>query len=147
MLTRSFGPRNLCPRNFGPRNFGPRNPRNFGTIINSISENHQNYLAIVREGSLYKLNKHDNSSLFNFGIQIVPEGSVRIVEKFGEFDRILEPGPHFLLPFVYSVPYTYDLKEHILVLGITGGIVTTFPFTLIFTLKDSLYFFNALFIL
>lgn len=36
--------------------------------------------------------------VFNRSLQIVPEGSVAIVERSGEFKGVLNPGRHFLLP-------------------------------------------------
>lgn len=67
------------------------------------------------EESLQKsLENLDNSSKLNFGIQIVPREEVRIVEKWGKFDRMLEPGFHFLVPFMHKVAYTHSLKERMI---------------------------------
>ncbi len=46
------------------------------------------------------------------GIRVVPQQSVWIVEKFGKFDRTLESGLNFLVPYVESVPYKHSLKEY-----------------------------------
>jgi len=46
------------------------------------------------------------------GIRIVPQQSVWIVEKLGKFDRTLEPGLSFLIPYVESVTYKHSLKEY-----------------------------------
>jgi hypothetical protein len=34
------------------------------------------------------------------GVAIVPQQSVFVVERLGKFDRVLEPGLHFLIPLV-----------------------------------------------
>ncbi len=49
--------------------------------------------------------------LFWKGIKIVPQQSAWIVEKFGKFDRKLEPGLNFLVPFFEVVAYRHSLKE------------------------------------
>jgi len=45
------------------------------------------------------------------GLAIVPQQSAYIIERFGKFHQILEPGLHFLLPFVDRIAYTHSLKE------------------------------------
>lgn len=45
------------------------------------------------------------------GIKIVPQQSAWIVEKLGKFDRKLEPGLNFLIPFIERVAYRHSLKE------------------------------------
>ncbi|GMP28786.1 hypothetical protein CsSME_00004187 [Camellia sinensis var. sinensis] len=50
-------------------------------------------------------------SPMNLGIQFVPEKKAYIVERFGKFVKILNPGLHFLFPFVYKIPYVHSLKE------------------------------------
>jgi len=45
------------------------------------------------------------------GIKIVPQQSAWIVEKFGKFDRKLEPGLNFLVPFFEVIAYRHSLKE------------------------------------
>jgi regulator of protease activity HflC (stomatin/prohibitin superfamily) len=47
----------------------------------------------------------------NFGIAIVPQQRAFVVERFGRFRKILEPGLHFLIPFVDRVAYAHSLKE------------------------------------
>ena len=34
-----------------------------------------------------------------------------VVERFGRFDKVLDPGLQFLLPLVHRVSYTFSLKE------------------------------------
>mmetsp|Transcript_10979 Transcript_10979/g.33676 ORF Transcript_10979/g.33676 Transcript_10979/m.33676 type:complete len:377 (-) Transcript_10979:2177-3307(-) len=48
---------------------------------------------------------------FNFGFVIVPQQSNYIVERFGKFNRLLEPGLQFLIPFVDKISYAHSLKE------------------------------------
>lgn len=45
------------------------------------------------------------------GIKIVPQQSAWIVEKLGRFDRTLEPGLNFLIPYIERVSYRHSLKE------------------------------------
>lgn len=45
------------------------------------------------------------------GIKIVPQQTAWIVEKLGKFDRKLEPGLNFLIPFIERVAYRHSLKE------------------------------------
>ncbi len=46
------------------------------------------------------------------GVRIVPQQSVWIVEKLGKFDRALEPGLNFLIPYIETVAYKHSLKEY-----------------------------------
>lgn len=46
------------------------------------------------------------------GVRIVPQQSIWIVEKLGKFDRVLEPGLNFLLPYIETVAYKHSLKEY-----------------------------------
>ncbi len=46
------------------------------------------------------------------GIKIVPQQSIWIIEKLGKFDRALEPGLNFLIPFIENVAYKHSLKEY-----------------------------------
>jgi len=46
------------------------------------------------------------------GVRMVPQQSVWIVEKLGKFDRALEPGLNFLVPYVENVAYKHSLKEY-----------------------------------
>jgi len=47
----------------------------------------------------------------NPGVVIVPQQMAWVVERFGRFDRVLEPGLRFLMPFVHRVRYVFSLKE------------------------------------
>ncbi|MBB6714759.1 SPFH domain-containing protein [Clostridium gasigenes] len=47
-------------------------------------------------------------------IRIVNTGSVCVVERFGQFQKILEPGWHFIIPFVDFVRRRISTKQQIL---------------------------------
>lgn len=47
-------------------------------------------------------------------IKIVNTGYLYVVERFGQFDRVLEPGWHFILPFVDFVRKKVSTKQQIL---------------------------------
>jgi regulator of protease activity HflC (stomatin/prohibitin superfamily) len=44
-------------------------------------------------------------------IKMVPQQEAWIVEKFGKFDKVLQPGLNILIPIVQSVAYKHTLKE------------------------------------
>lgn len=47
-------------------------------------------------------------------IKIVNTGSVCVVERFGQFQKVLEPGWHFIIPFVDFVRKKISTKQQIL---------------------------------
>lgn len=47
------------------------------------------------------------------GIYIVPQQSAWVVEKLGSFDRVLEPGLQFLMPYIERVAYKHSQKEYV----------------------------------
>eukprot|EP00871_Galdieria_phlegrea_P003006 jgi/Galph1/3706/GphlegSOOS_G2319.1 len=47
----------------------------------------------------------------NFGFIVVPQQWNYIVERFGKLQARLEPGLHFLIPFVDRIAYVHSLKE------------------------------------
>jgi len=47
----------------------------------------------------------------NIGIMVVPQQKAYIVERFGRFSKLLEPGLNFLIPFIDNVAYVHSLKE------------------------------------
>jgi len=47
----------------------------------------------------------------NLGVRIVPQQSAWVVERFGKFHKILEPGIHLLIPVVDRIAYVHSLKE------------------------------------
>jgi regulator of protease activity HflC (stomatin/prohibitin superfamily) len=44
-------------------------------------------------------------------LQVVPNRTVRIVERLGRFHHKLEPGFHLLVPWIDRVTYVHDLRE------------------------------------
>jgi regulator of protease activity HflC (stomatin/prohibitin superfamily) len=47
----------------------------------------------------------------NFGINVVPHQEAWVVERFGKFSRVLEPGLQLLVPIVDKITYVHSLKE------------------------------------
>jgi regulator of protease activity HflC (stomatin/prohibitin superfamily) len=47
----------------------------------------------------------------NFGINVVPHQEAWVVERFGKFSRVLEPGLQILVPIVDKITYVHSLKE------------------------------------
>ncbi len=45
------------------------------------------------------------------GAHIVPQQQVWIAQRLGKFNRRLEPGPNWIIPFIDSVAYRHSLKE------------------------------------
>jgi regulator of protease activity HflC (stomatin/prohibitin superfamily) len=43
----------------------------------------------------------------------VPQKNVAIIERFGKFNRILQPGLQFKIPLAERVPYLLSLKEEV----------------------------------
>ena len=48
------------------------------------------------------------------GLVVVPQQAAYIVERFGKFQKILDPGLNFLIPLVDRIPYVYSRKEEAL---------------------------------
>lgn len=48
---------------------------------------------------------------FNCGIYFVPQQAAWVIERFGKYNRILEPGINFAIPWVDRVKYIQSLKE------------------------------------
>ena len=44
-------------------------------------------------------------------ITMVPQGQLYVIERFGKFHKVLEPGLNFLLPVVDSIAYVHSTKE------------------------------------
>lgn len=51
----------------------------------------------------------------NLGIVVVPQQQAWVVEKFGKFQKVLDPGLQFLVPVVNRIRYVFSLKEEALV--------------------------------
>ncbi|XP_013406784.1 stomatin-like protein 2, mitochondrial [Lingula anatina] len=47
----------------------------------------------------------------NYGVLFVPQQEAWVVERFGKFLRILEPGLNFQIPVIDSIRYVQSLKE------------------------------------
>ena len=47
----------------------------------------------------------------NYGVRIVPEKSVVVIERFGKFHTTLGAGIHLLVPLVDQIAYVWHLKE------------------------------------
>jgi regulator of protease activity HflC (stomatin/prohibitin superfamily) len=61
------------------------------------------------------------------GIRIVKQQSMLVVERFGQFDRVLKPGLHVIIPIVESIVYTLNLRTQNLdfsIVAITSDKVT-----------------------
>jgi len=51
---------------------------------------------------------------WNTGLVVVPQQAAYIVERFGKFQKVMEPGLNFLVPLMHRIPYVYSLKEEAL---------------------------------
>jgi len=45
------------------------------------------------------------------GFAMVPQQRAYVVERFGKFQKVLEPGLHFMVPIIDRVAYVHSLKE------------------------------------
>src|SRR4051812_4025192 len=45
------------------------------------------------------------------GVRIVPQQFAYVVERFGRFHEVLEPGLNLIIPFLDRIAYTHSLKE------------------------------------
>ena len=50
----------------------------------------------------------------NLGVVVVPQQMAWVVERFGKYHTVLEPGLRFLIPFVHKIRYVFSLKEEAL---------------------------------
>ena len=44
------------------------------------------------------------------GIVVVPQQQAYVVERWGKFERVLEPGLNLLVPFMHRIAYVHSLK-------------------------------------
>jgi regulator of protease activity HflC (stomatin/prohibitin superfamily) len=44
-------------------------------------------------------------------VRVVPQQEAWVIERFGKFSRVLDPGLNFLIPVVETVAYRQCLKE------------------------------------
>lgn len=49
--------------------------------------------------------------ILQLSLVIVPNNQTMIQERFGKFQRILEPGFHFLIPLIDKIAYRVDMRE------------------------------------
>jgi regulator of protease activity HflC (stomatin/prohibitin superfamily) len=61
------------------------------------------------------------------GVRVIPQATARVCERFGRFQRVLEPGLNLIVPFVDQLRPSIDLREQ----------VVTFPPQQVIT-KDNL---------
>ena len=54
---------------------------------------------------------HFHNLRIHFGFAVVAQQSAFVVERFGKFTKVLEPGLHFLVPLVDRIAYVHSLKE------------------------------------
>lgn len=52
------------------------------------------------------------SKSLNF-VLTIEQKKVAIIERFGKFHRIMEPGLQFKLPIIDKIAYTHSLKEEV----------------------------------
>ena len=50
----------------------------------------------------------------NVGLVVVPQQMAYVVERFGRYHTVLEPGLRFLVPLVHKIRYVFSLKEEAL---------------------------------
>jgi len=48
---------------------------------------------------------------WHVGVAVVPQQIAWVVERLGRFHKVLDPGLHFLIPFVDRIAYSHSLKE------------------------------------
>jgi len=66
----------------------------------------------MRISSVPLIQKCQKSGMpFNTVVLFVPQQEAWVIERFGKFHRILEPGLNFILPIVDSIKYLQPLKE------------------------------------
>jgi regulator of protease activity HflC (stomatin/prohibitin superfamily) len=53
-------------------------------------------------------------TFFNLVIKIVPQAQAWMLQRFGRFSRILEPGIHFIIPFIDQVGFKINMREQVL---------------------------------
>ena len=51
------------------------------------------------------------------GIKIVPQQQLWIVERLGKYNRLMNPGLNFIIPFLDNVRYKHSLKESAIDIG------------------------------
>jgi len=51
---------------------------------------------------------------FKLSVKVVATREKYVIERLGKFSCVLEPGIHFLIPFVDGVRCTHDMREHVI---------------------------------
>jgi regulator of protease activity HflC (stomatin/prohibitin superfamily) len=47
------------------------------------------------------------------GVRVVPQATARVVERFGRYQRVLQPGLNLVVPFVDKLRTSIDLREQV----------------------------------
>ncbi|KAH9254596.1 hypothetical protein BASA81_007353 [Batrachochytrium salamandrivorans] len=68
-------------------------------------------MQLVRRHSLATFSRAGNGLPPPLGFAIVPQQKAYVVERFGKFQRVLEPGLHFMIPLIDRIAYVHSLKE------------------------------------
>lgn len=69
------------------------------------------YFNPYGSGSTASFYRNDHSLPVNTVIKFVPQQQAWVVERFGKFSRILEPGLAILFPVIDQIRYVKTLKE------------------------------------
>ena len=56
---------------------------------------------------------HEIAPPINWGIRIVPERMVFVIERQGKYHTTLWSGIHFLIPFVDRIAFVHELRERV----------------------------------
>ena len=51
--------------------------------------------------------------LFTTTLKIIRQQQVAIVERLGKFRKVLDPGPHLVVPFLDQIRYALDMREEV----------------------------------
>ncbi|ACO63478.1 band 7 stomatin family protein [Micromonas commoda] len=97
---RSLGPAAAAPR----RNTGALALAEHDAILRALPSIARSYNTSLRDLAVAPRPP-------NIGIKIVPEKGAVIVERFGKFHTVLNPGIHLLVPVVDQIAYVWHLKE------------------------------------
>ena len=46
-------------------------------------------------------------------LKIIRQQQVAIVERLGKFRKVLDPGPHLVVPFLDQIRYALDMREEV----------------------------------
>eukprot|EP01108_Squamamoeba_japonica_P003452 TRINITY_DN280_c0_g3_i1.p1 TRINITY_DN280_c0_g3~~TRINITY_DN280_c0_g3_i1.p1 ORF type:complete len:365 (+),score=168.73 TRINITY_DN280_c0_g3_i1:42-1097(+) len=60
----------------------------------------------------------------NTGIVVVPQQQAYVVERWGKFERVLEPGLNLLVPFMHRIAYVHSLKVLTIDIGNQSAVFT-----------------------